>query len=712
MSKIPDFPLTSYFGLGTLRAFIGQVAPDDAQEEQLVKGEGWGNRCKVRIMGCHPYNEDIDNKNLPYAILALPTTSGAGGANYAQSTLVQQGDVVFGFFLDEEGQQPLILGTFPRTSFVESGEYKSPFAPYGSYGSNTPESARVPKDETNEQNKATQPTPNTSTKTKKPDNAGNGTKVLTADTCQTNPISEMANVVENLASKVENLTLAGTNLANEVRLAADIIEVQANRFVGTMIEKLFDKLETLGQTGLKALYAAVFSKVLASTGSATIAHLAGVAAQTAMLGPSKFLQEAIGCVANKAVEALSGTIEDLLMDMINSGREYAGCQGAQFTGAFVGAIIDQIADLMVGPLEGVAKIIAPGFQIADFLSSAASNLNTVASFLDCNQSNKGKCPQDKEYVVGGTSKEKGEDPFEYVMDALKISKGAANLTNDFERKWGKWDIFGDGELLGETAANSVIPGGCYGGPPRNCTGPYVEIFGGGGVGAAAEVVMGYFVENAGLGGVLAGVQRTGSIIGAKMKNTGSGYRFPPIVNFRDKCNLGYGAVGQAILGGENNDQVIEIVMLTTGESYPERPTEDNPNNDGITRVIVTNPGSGYVPGRDRVTIPGVSDDGLVFINLPEGPEYTFEDGKDTPIGIGTPSPIYDIVTDDNGGILEVKVLNILRFDETLPEFRILSETGSGAILKAGFGKIPTGTGQVGIISAIDCVRSIPSSEGV
>jgi hypothetical protein len=224
--------------------------------------------------------------------------------------------------------------------------------------------------------------------------------------------------------------------------------------------------------------------------------------------------------------------------------------------------------------------------------------------------------------------------------------------------------------------------------------------------------MGYFVENAGLGGVLAGVQRTGSILGAKMKNTGSGYRFPPIVNFRDKCNLGYGAVGQAILGGPNDDEVIAIVMLTTGESYPITPTEDNPNDDGIVKIIVTNPGSGYVPGTDRVTIPGISDDGLVFIDLPEGPEYSFEDGKDVPIGIGAPSPIYDIVTDDNGGILEVKVLNILRFDETLPEFRILSETGSGAILKAGFGKIPTGTGQVGIISAIDCIRSIPSSEGV
>ena len=115
---------------------------------------------------------------------------------------------------------------------------------------------------------------------------------------------------------------------------------------------------------------------------------------------------------------------------MDSGRNYAGCMGAQFVGSFVKTILDAIEDGMKGPLDGVAKIIAPGFAIADFLSSVSGNLNTIASFLDCAQSNKGKCPQDKEYVVGGSSQERGEDPFDYVMNALKISKGAASLTND------------------------------------------------------------------------------------------------------------------------------------------------------------------------------------------------------------------------------------------------------------------------------------------
>ena len=693
----------NYFSRQGFRPFVAQIAPLDAQEEQLVDGKGWSQRYKIRSMECMGPDETVPNSELPWGQAILPTTAGSGSANYAQSTMLQQGDCVFGFYLDGDAMQmPFILGHFPRTDSVATGDYKSPFAPFGGYTANTPESGRVPKSESNEDSENSQPTPGTGGGTKKPDNAGTGTRVLTADTCKLNPISEMANVVENLASKIERLALTGTNLANEVKLAADIIEVQANRFVGTMIEKLFDKLEGLGQKGLLLLYKKVFAKVLAATGSKTIAHAAGVAAQTAMLAPTSFLQEAIGCVANKAVEGLSGTIEDLLMDLIDSGRNYAGCMGAQFTGAFVGAIIDEITDLMKGPLDGVAKIIAPGFKVADFLSSVSSNIASIASFLDCNQSNKGKCPQDKEYIVGGTSKEKGEDPFDYVMDALKISKGAANLTNDFERKWGKWDIFGDGELLGESADN-VIGGGCYGGPPENCTGPYIEIFGGGGVGAAAEVIMGYFVENAGLGGVRAGIERTGSIIGAKMKSTGSGYRYPPIVNFRDKCNFGYGAVGEAILGGQNGDEVIAIVMVTSGESYPELPPVASPITDGITDVIITNPGSGYDPIVDVITIPGVSDGGTVFVPIPEGPEITFPDPDEPGVGIGTPSPIFEIITDDNGGIIDVKVLNILRFNEELPTLRVKSATGSGAILRPVFGSLPEGRGQVGIISAIDCV---------
>ena len=702
---------SQFVGRDGFRWWIGQIASTDSQKEQGVEGkQGWGFRYKVRIMGYHPFSEDVPTEDLPYAQVLLPVTAGSGAANYAQSPVLKQNDVVMGFFLDgDEAQVPMILGQFPRTRFTNAGNITGPFSGGTGYTDENPKNGKIARLESNEQHESSQVTNNN---VGKPiDQSGSGKKVIVADTCKSNPISQIANVVENLAMRVEEFALTGTNLANEVRAAADIIEVTANRFVGTMIEKLFDKLEGLGQKGLLMLYKAVFAKVLAATGSKVIAHAAGVAAQTAMLAPSNFLQEAIGCAANAAVEGLRGTIEDLLFDLLDSGRKYAGCMGAQFAGSFANAIIDKIADEMIKPLDAVSKIIAPGFKVVDFLLGASDVLNTVSSFLDCSQSNKGKCPQDKEYIVGGSALEKGDDPFAYVINAMQLSRGAASLANDFERQYGKWDIFGDGGLLSETESG-IIPGGCYGGPPQNCTGPYVEIFGGGGSGAVAEVLMGYFIENAtatipgqstGLREIVGGVEKVGSIIGVQMKNFGSGYRYPPMVSFRDKCNNGYGGVGKAILGGPENDQVIAIVLDTTGENYPAIIPED-PGNIGVIDVIVVNPGTGYQPG-DKVTIPGIAPGGetTTGVDTPEGVDIEFPDDF-IPV-----APIYDPVIDDEGRIVEVRVLNILRYDEILPALIVQSETGVGARLAPIFGTIPedrrdpvTGK-QIGVITSTDCI---------
>jgi hypothetical protein len=676
--------------------FCGQVPSNASQSEQVSEGEGVGNRCKVRIAGRHPFNVgDLSDEELPWANLLLPVTAGAGGANYAHSSVIQQGDIVFGFYLDGDKQQvPLVIGTFPRTQLVNTKGQPTAFVPGTGYSDVTPKPINGFLSESNEQHNTSQPTPGTTGT--KPDQAGTGESVQPADTCKKNPISRMTTEIEKFLNRVQKFALAGQNLENEIRATADILKTSANQFVGTLIEKLFDKIEKEGQKGLDKLYKAAYAAVFASTGSPVAAHKAGVAVQASMLLPTFTVQEAIGCVANAVVEGLFGIIEGLLRDLVNTGKNFAGCLGAQFVGAFMNKIIDQLVDAISGPLQGISKILDPVLNITNFLLSAADNINSIASFLDCNQSNDGKCPQDKEYTVGGNSKEKGEDPFEYVMNAMNFSRGAANLANDFEKEYGSWDIFGDGSLL--SGSSSVIPGGCYAGPPENCTGPYVEIFGGGGAGAAAKVIMGYFLDAADsgsgttLGDIVGGVSRTGSIIGVEMTDLGSGYRYPPMVNFRDKCGLGYGANAKAILGGENGDQVVAIVMTTTGEGYPVVENE-NAENSGVTQVVVVNPGSGYQQ-TDRVVIPGVSPSGDVFTPAPEGVTLVGA-------GIGT-SPIFDIRVDDNGGITEVKVLNILRFDETLPELRVESDTGFGAILKPVFGILPTDR-QVGIVSSIDCV---------
>ena len=714
------FGQSQFVGRDGFRWWIGQIAPREVQADQNSKGTGWSNRYKVRIMGYHPFTEEVSDVDLPYAQVMLPVTSGSGAANYAKSTVLQPNDTVFGFFLDgDNAQQPMIMGHFSRSSFVSDGPGGGQFEPASGFTDVTPPNTNVDPDQTNEQNANSQPTRSSANK-KKPDQAGSGQTVLTADTCRPNPISKMANVVENLANKVESLTGSLSNLSSDIRLASDLIEAQANKFVGNLMNNLFDELEDLGKQGLLKLYKFVYAKVFAATRSSTAAHLAGVAAQTAMLGPVGFLQESLACVANKVVEGLAGTVEGLLtdffQDFIDEGRNYAGCAGAQFTASFVNSIINEIEKGMLGPLDTVAKIIAPGFKVADFLLGASKNLYDLGAFLDCNQSNGGKCPSDREYTVGGSSKEKGEDPFDYVMNAMNFSRGAANLANDFERQYGKWDIFGKGNLVGES--DSIIPGGCYAGPKRNCTGPYIEIFGGGGSGAVAEVIMGYFTKEAGLRELAGGVEETGSIVGAEVKIPGSGYKYPPLVNFRDKCNLGYGAYGEAILGGPKGDEVVAIVMKTPGENYPSNPV-DSPETLGITTVFVVNPGTNYRPG-DTVSLPGISTSGNVYIPKPFIPGEDFDPlqpDPDTPgpivpspIGIGTTTPIYEVVVDeDDGGIIEVKVLNILRFNEELPDLIVNSETGSGAILRPVFGRIPEdllapgGDRQVGIVSVIDCI---------
>lgn len=97
--------------------FIGQV-PDN--QNQWVKNteqkDAWGSRVKVRIQGLHD-EASVSNDNLPWAIIAKPTTNG----NYnSQTSGVWGGEWVIGFFLDESMQIPIITHVLDKTT----DEYK------------------------------------------------------------------------------------------------------------------------------------------------------------------------------------------------------------------------------------------------------------------------------------------------------------------------------------------------------------------------------------------------------------------------------------------------------------------------------------------------------------------------------------------------------------------------------------------------------------
>jgi len=130
--------------------------------------------------------------------------------------------------------------------------------------------------------------------------------------------------------------------------------------------------------------------------------------------------------------------------------------------------------------------------------------------------------------------------------------------------------------------------------PKPCGSPKIVFSGGDGVGAEANPIISP-------GGVLLGID---------VVNPGIGYQTPPTVKVVDECDIGSGAVVQAVI---ENGQVVDGVVLDSGSNYipAQFPAEQAllevaipryPSVLSLKEVIVNNPGINYNPGIDVVEI--------------------------------------------------------------------------------------------------------------
>ena len=307
---------------------------------------------------------------------------------------------------------------------------------------------------------------------------------------------------------------------------------------------------------------------------------------------------------------------------------------------------------LLGPLE---KIISPAFKIVDFLLGAVDAISAIGGLFQCNE--KKNCPTIKGYFVGGglcTGEEKSDEPsnVDRILGKLSIARGASNLANDFQRDFGEWDIFGDGTKLNDSGITGP-GGGCYTGFPLSCA-PQVIIFGGEGAGAVGRAILGNIVDNTeGLSDV---VDKVGSVAGVELLSGGSGYKSPPFVSITDSCGMGYGGFAKANINAAG--EVTSITVVSSGTMYPV--TENVPL--GIADVVIENPGSNYSP---EDTIDG-----------------------------------FDIVI-ENGQIISAKINRAIPVDG-LPEIKVNTDTGSGAIIKPIINTLPVVEKK--LQQVIDCIN--------
>ena len=669
--------------------WIGQIAPEDVWIENFgTNDKAWGQRYKVRIMGYHPYSTaELKDEDLPWAQV-LTSAGNSGSQNTAETVRLAQGDVVVGFFLDgQNAQVPMIMGSFANTTqwadlkklWKESGEPPSPFQVFGGYDKAFKEdSYAINKASSNDNTDKSDLSNVNITQEQANQRQQNDTvnEIHTTDSttgailnlCDEGPTEGIKNDVLGMVGEIQALK-GKMNAGNEffrdkvkgiVSSTTESVVLKSGSLVSNMVDGAFNQILPIGKTGLSNLYGGVKSKVLAATGNPAIAHIAGVAAQTAMLSPLQKVENLIGCLANNIVADLGGMVEDILNSVVDNVFNFTNCVGDQVVGAITNGIIGKVGAGMAGALGGLDKILGffnpKGFNIEDVIrNSGGSSIAGAVGLRGCNQpvvrDELGPC----RYRLGyGPLSSSPKDLDKIVKDANVAAaiSAAARLTgfplDGIEDIAGALDIFkSDMKVPGFKSAISD----CYSGLPTICEPPKIKIFGGGGSGAEAIPFFGNIIGDS--------YNRTGSIIDIKMTNPGNNYQYPPFVEIVDNCNQGLGAQARATI---KDGKVDNIYIVSEGENYP---VGDQPELS-ITDINIINPGSGYTDGD------------IVTDNI--GNQYD--------------------VTIQGGAIVKVKPISTIAVDGVV-ELSINSSSGRDALLYATIDERPEYQGEVK--QQIDCV---------
>lgn len=703
---------SNFIGRDGFRWWIGNVAPfsGEGQEDQN-NGGGWGNRTKVRILGYHPFDEEtLPNEDLPWAQILLPTTSGSGASNIAENTKLRPSDSVFGFFLDgDNAQLPVIIGVFGRTSEVSQEPYTFPFVPFTGYTGRIekPDGSTLAPNETNENSTQSQKSPrdapaevisdlnqntdainaslppNTPQFWKEtPSYTGIGKKVTLANTCEDTAISSIISTVNNLFDAVTGFGSSFLNVGLEISKSVRAITTAANSIVSSMFGTLANSLIGPLQEGLGSLFNEVSSRFTDFAEGV----LAGVDAQLGFLSPIGELQNALFCGIGAVTNGMAEMVESLLNSVLDNAKNFVSCVGTQFVGSLLNGITSRIEGFLGPVLGGIGEILGDSFSIFDAVTSGIDAISNIASIFDCNQSND-KCDGVvKEYTIGKGVIDSTND-VSAILENAKISNEIGNIAvaigTDINKKLTEIGLLQEGQESGLPECDTNLSFDL----------PEIRIFGGGGgEGASATPVLGSFVKN--IDGRI-----TASVVSVRLDNPGFGYKYPPFIEIVDPSRKGIGAIARARI---NDDGTIKtIYMVSIGENYPI----GNTQIDG-TRVPITAPG-GYPLDPDtfeqislrrlrRNISVGVGNSmniGIAsIVAISTGIGYSSTDLIVDPFDI----PYNFAGTDENITFGDIIVGGANIIFEEIPEIRVRSSTGSGAILKP----------QVGIISSVNKLTQI------
>jgi len=605
--------------------FRGQVTTDAAWRQHSEK---YGYRVKVRIYGVHPPSNIVPDSDLPWAPVLVSAQFGAGKACAGTSLGLQGGETVIGFFADNDKQQPVILGcyqteavhenvlAYPTDASGSSSFYEVEANPFLTWGE-----GNMPVNH-------------------------NDTKKINGTLKRNNKTSNGKNTKQNIIDN-ENLIVkraqkckGGKGFMNELsRSLASFIEVtgKLEKFQDTYIDPVMDELRDVQKlvsdtaqliSGAYAQVIRLARKFLFAKIYELVEQLMGFLQLDSLLKDIavKKAVDSIYCVIEKIIKSLQKVIEDFLIGLIGKIVQAPLCAAEQFLGGLNTKMFNEIESAIGDAMSSLSGILGPIGNFMGYIEKAMGYVQIGLKFLACEDQECEPEPYDWALNFGPTKQQKLD--FKKTIDIsskFNVAGIGKSVTDGIDKFFGldEDDIENAervAEIIGDCPINNKVCG-----PPK------IEIFGGGGIGAAANAVINEF----------------GEIVGVNMQSLGVGYTEKPYVSIIDNCD-GRGAEGEAIV---RNGQVINIIIRRGGGGYqvPEN-VSDGEGIDvvgEIEGVEIIRTGRDYKPG-DLITSR-----------------------------CGTLEPILD----GTGRIVGANVVNAEVGCKVIPKLSINSDTGYGALLR-------------------------------
>jgi hypothetical protein len=619
--------------------FIGQIPPDFWKSNSAAGkwksgvNKGWGKRYPVRIQGIHSENKAIlPDTNLPWLEVMYPVTAGTGHrANYQTANLTEGSFV----WVSQIGERYFItgcLGTNEQTIFGTSDVGFTPFSAFN--GKEQPPVYNI--------------SPNkgfieSSANAMFYENVANyfelrdgvfTTFIETSTTCEKAPLGAIQNSLKKFIreitdaklwfakqkSNLTNINIQGnqtpsiglglTTLQNFNIDSSGISTIASGTYSAAFIP--FNALGSFNSpigvsTTLNEVFSSGFTNSIDTYQNKEgkqysideylkskiqdVSKLISVPLKTLITQIQQFITNTINDKLKNVYYALFPNELQKVKDKIETANDLLAClfrkiiknlikMVAKFlTSAvdylintplcavenFVGALIGKITGLLTSAIDAILAPLKAVLGIFDVVSDILGFVSDLLSGLSCDE--EPSCAKIKEWSIWDGPESIADNNMDVSGLISKMKSFAANVQQSVDPDNFDFDLdFSD--VFQDTCNVGAI----------TCGPPTVQFSGGGGTGAAGNAI----------------VSVLGQVIGIDITNSGKGYTSAPLIKFYDACGKGSGAVGTVIIGNVN------LQSATTGTTTTGTTTETNiaTTTTGVTKVIIEDPGSGYLSTPD------------------------------------------------------------------------------------------------------------------